>query len=99
MIVPHIALAVLAAVAPGHAEVSVVDNAFRPRTLAVGRGHAVTWRWLGRRRHDVWFEDGPARCRARLSGRCTRRFARVGSYDYFCTLHGSMTGRVRVLRR
>jgi plastocyanin len=99
VIVPHIALAVLAVAAPGHSEVSIVDNAFRPRTLVVGRARPFPGRWWGRRRHDVWFEDGPARCRARLSGRCTRRFARVGSYDYFCTLHGSMTGRVRVLRR
>jgi plastocyanin len=93
------ALAVLASVAPGPAEVAVVDNAFRPRTLTVKRHRAVTWRWSGRRRHDVWFEAGPARCRPRLSGRCTRRFRRVGRYDYFCTFHGSMTGRVRVLRR
>jgi plastocyanin len=94
-----IALAVLAVAAPGHAEVSIVDDAFRPRTLAVRRGRPVTWRWLGRRRHDVWFESGPPRCRLRISGTCTRRFARAGSYDYFCTRHGSMTGRVRVLRR
>jgi plastocyanin len=99
MIVPHIALAVLAVAAPGHSEVSIVDNAFRPRTLAVRRGRPVTWRWLGRRRHDVWFEGGPPRCRPRMSGTCTRRFSRAGTYDYVCTLHGSMTGQVRVLRR
>jgi plastocyanin len=76
-----------------------VDNAFRPRTLAVRRGRPVTWRGLGRRRHDVWFEGGPPRCRPRMSGTCTRRFSRARTYDYVCTLHGSMTGQVRVLRR
>ena len=92
------ALAVLAAAAPGPAQVSIVDNAFRPRTLAVRRGRAVTWRWQGRRRHDVWFASGQSRCRARRAGSCTRRFRRAGRYEYFCTLHGSMTGLVRVRR-
>lgn len=94
------ALAVLAAAAPGTepAQISIVDNAFRPRTLAVRRGRGVTWSWQGRRRHDVWFTSGPRRCRPRRSGRCTRRFRRAGRYDYFCTLHGSMTGLVRVRR-
>ena len=98
MILPA-ALAVLAVVAPGPAQVTIVDDAFRPRTLTVSRGRAVTWRWLGRRRHDVWFAEGPARCRPRRSGTCTRRFARAGRYEYFCTLHGSMAAVVRVRRR
>jgi plastocyanin len=93
------ALTVLAVAVPGPAQVAVVDNAFRPRTLAVERGRAVLWRWSGRRRHDIWFERGPRRCTARRSGRCTRRFTRAGTFDYPCTLHGSMTGRVRVRAR
>jgi plastocyanin len=97
-VIIHAALAVVAVVAPGPAQVSIVDDAFRPRTLAVSRGRPVTWRWQGRRRHDVWFARGPARCRPRRSGSCTRRFRQVGRYEYFCTLHGSMAGVVRVRR-
>jgi plastocyanin len=85
----------LLAPAPGP-QVGVVGNAFRPRRVTVRVGRSVTWRWQGRRRHDVWFAEGPRRCRPRRSGRCTRRFSERGTFDYQCTLHGSMTGRVRV---
>jgi plastocyanin len=92
------ALAVLAVAAPAPAQVSVVDNAFKPRLVTVRPGRAVRWRWMGARRHNVWFERGPRTCRTRRSGSCTRTFQKVGTYDYFCTLHGSMAGRVRVRR-
>ena len=91
-----ILLAALAPAAP--AQVAVKDNAFRPRTVAVRAGQSVTWRWTGRNRHDVWFEDGPRRCPRKRTGKCTRRFRERGSFEYFCTLHGSMTGLVRVRR-
>ena len=88
-------LAVLSA--PG---VTVGDNWFRPRSLTVGRGAAVTWRWRGRRRHDVFFLPGPRgrprACPARRTGSCTRRFRRAGRYSYVCRLHGTMAGAVRV---
>lgn len=90
------ALAALAVAAPGPAPVAIVDNHFRPRLVTVPPGRAVRWRWAGRRRHNVWFERGPRMCPTRRSGRCTRTFHKTGAYDYFCTLHGSMTGRVRV---
>jgi len=94
-----IAAALVAAAAPG--QVAVTDHGFRPRTLAVKRGQAVTWTWTGRRRHDVFVWSGPERgrpapCRRRRAGSCTRRLPVRGTYDYACTLHGSMTGRVRV---
>ncbi len=90
-------LLTLAPAAP--AQVTVQDNSFRPRTVTVAVGRAVTWRWRGRRRHDVWFDGGRRPCPRQRSGRCTRRFRRRGSVEYFCTLHGSMTGLVRVRRR
>jgi plastocyanin len=90
-------LLTLAPAAP--AQVTVQDNAFRPRVVTVRVGRAVTWRWRGRRRHDVWFEDERRPCRRQRRGSCTRRFRRRGSVEYFCTLHGSMTGLVRVTSR
>lgn len=94
-----VALALLAAATPN--QVAIVDNAFRPGRLAVRRGEAVTWTWDGRRRHNVYFYPGskegrPLNCRKRREGRCTRRFARTGRYQYVCTLHGTMVGAVRV---
>jgi plastocyanin len=93
-------VAVLASAA-APAPAIVTDRGFRPRALAISRGRAVVWTWRGRRRHDVYFVSGPRRgrprsCGRRRSGSCTRRFRAAGTYGYVCTLHGTMTGRVRV---
>lgn len=79
--------------------VAVGDNYFRPRTPVVRVGTSVTWRWRGRRRHNVVFTSGrgrPRGCSTRRGGSCTRRFRRRGTFRYVCTLHGSMTARVTV---
>jgi plastocyanin len=91
------ALTLVTLASPG---VAVGDNWFRPRSLAIRRGTAVTWRWRGRRRHNVFFLAGPPvrprSCPARRSGSCIRRFSRAGRYKYVCTFHGTMAGAVRV---
>ena len=79
------------------------DNFYRPRSLTVAKGGTVTWRWDGRRRHDVYFTSGPRsgrprRCGAQRHGKCSRRFKKAGRYGYVCTIHGSMTGKVVVRR-
>jgi plastocyanin len=79
------------------------DNFYRPRALTVAKGATVTWRWEGRRRHDVYFTSGPRsgrprRCRAQRHGSCSRKFKKAGRYGYVCTIHGSMTGKVVVRR-
>jgi plastocyanin len=79
------------------------DNFFRPRTLTVSKGATVTWRWRGRRQHDVYFTSGPSsgrprRCGVKRHGSCTRRFRKTGRYGYVCTIHGSMTAKVVVRR-
>ena len=98
-----LALLALAAPTPGIAtsRVSIVDNAFKPRSAAVNKGSALTWAWKGHRRHNVYFYSGPRagrprNCSSRRSGTCKRRFRRAGSYGYVCTLHGTMVGSVRV---
>ena len=79
------------------------DNFYRPRALTVAKGGTVTWRWDGRRRHDVFFTSGPRSgrprpCRAQRHGNCARKFRKAGRYGYVCTIHGSMTGKVVVRR-
>ena len=79
------------------------DNFYKPRALTVAKGAKVTWRWDGRRRHDVYFVSGPRsgrprRCAAQRHGSCSRRFKKAGRYGYVCTIHGSMTGKVIVRR-
>jgi plastocyanin len=93
-------LVLIAAVPAGEASgrhVKVGDNYYRARTVHVSKGSTVTWRWAGRRRHDVYFTHGHiARCKSRRHGSCTRRFRRRGTFTYVCTLHGNMAGRVVV---
>jgi plastocyanin len=87
----------VASFAPHGASVTIGDNHFAPRKVSVGAGTSVTWAWRGSRRHDVYFIRGPARirsCPARRSGTCKRSFPRAGFYDYVCTFHGTMAGRV-----
>ena len=80
--------------------VAVRDNFFSPRSKTFSRATSVTWKWRGHRRHNVKFIKAPGakprRCGTRRSGRCTRRLRRRGTYRYVCTLHGSMTGKVRI---
>jgi plastocyanin len=104
-----LAAACLVAVAPAalgggaHAArtARVGDNYYKPRSLSVSKGGAVTWRWAGHRRHNVHFTSGPRSgrprgCRTKRRGSCTRRFRKRGRYGYVCTLHGSMTAKVVV---
>ncbi len=86
------------AVANGHgaATVTLVDVSFSPRTTDVRVGDVVAWVWNDRRvEHDVVFDDGPASPRQR-TGTWRRAFDRPGTYEYVCSLHPTMKGRVVV---
>jgi plastocyanin len=77
--------------------VRIIDNAFRPRNLAIVRGTVVRWVNRGDRSHtttsnrDVW-DSGT------LSPGDTfrRRFRRAGTFRYHCTIHTGMTGTITV---
>ena len=84
-----------AAPATGVTEVVVKDMKFAPRVIEVPAGTTVTWRFEdGDTPHDVkgdGFESEVMR-----TGTFTHTFATPGTYDYRCTLHSQMTGRVIV---
>jgi plastocyanin len=81
--------------AVGVTEVVVKDMAFSPQEIEVPAGTTVTWRFQdGDTPHDVK-GDGFASALMR-SGSFTHTFDAPGSYDYRCTLHGQMKGRVIV---
>jgi plastocyanin len=89
------------AVTAGTKTVKVGDNYYRARSVRIRRGSKVIWRWGGHRRHDVYFTSAPRgakprRCKAQRHGKCSRSFRKRGTYEYVCTLHGNMAGRVRV---
>jgi plastocyanin len=80
----------------GVTEVVAKDNTFTPPAIQVPAGATVTWRFKDRFvPHDVTgvgFGSGDPR----RSGTFTHVFDRPGSYDYRCTLHDGMDGRVVV---
>jgi len=45
--------------------------------------------------HDVVFDSGPASLQ-QSDGTWEHRFGRPGTYDYRCTIHPQMTGKVVV---
>jgi plastocyanin len=75
-------------------QVTVVDDAFAPLHLEVPVDTTVTWTWNGDRAHDV-VGDG-LDSGVQDTGTFTHTFDAPGTYDYRCTLHRGMTGRVTV---
>lgn len=81
---------------PPSADVVILrDERFLPAQLVVDAGTTLTWQWDdGRVRHDVVGEG--FRSPVMSKGRFTHRFDAPGTYDYLCTLHPRMRGRVTV---
>ena len=79
--------------------VTAAGTSFTPGTVTIARGGAVTWQISGGT-HNITFgslkpaagdipDTGPG-------GSASRTFASEGTYDYQCTRHSGMTGRVNV---
>jgi amicyanin len=93
-------LATVPGVSPGHtadATVTIDNFSFDPPALTVKAGTTVTWR----NRDDIphalaspakLFKSPPLDTDDKFSF----TFASAGSYDYFCSLHPHMTGKVVV---
>jgi plastocyanin len=77
------------------AEVVVKDMKFSPAVIEVPAGTTVTWTFQDSDTpHDVkgdGFQSAVMR-----AGTFTHTFSTPGTYDYQCTLHSQMTGRVIV---
>ena len=85
-----------AAPVTGVTEVAAKDNRFTPPAIQVTAGTTLTWSFDDRFvPHDVtgdgWTSGDP-----KSKGTFTHTFDRPGSYDYRCTLHDGMDGRVVV---
>lgn len=79
----------------GGPTVTIEDMAYAPATLTVGVGATVTWVWQdGAIAHDV---KGPGfKSKVVSEGTFSHRFTEPGTYEYLCTLHPNMTGRIEV---
>lgn len=78
-------------------DVTVRDNSFSPSALTVDAGTTVTWVWDGNSPHNVtWSGPGaPAASATQSAGTYERMFDAAGTYDYYCTIHGTPTSGMR----
>jgi plastocyanin len=82
--------------AKGVDEVTVKDMKFEPAIVEVPAGTTVTWHFRdGSVPHDVKADDFNSG-EPQRSGSFAHAFSTPGSYDYVCTVHPQMTGRVVV---
>jgi len=88
-----------AAPAPTTVVVTTPGNAFSPEEVEFAPGGTVTWQFSGTT-HNVTFKDiAPPAGNIPNSAPGTsasRTFSVEGDYDYFCTIHDGMKGRIRV---
>ena len=72
--------------------VKVADSYYGPKTLTVGRGTKVTWRWTGVLKHNVVVHTGPSffSSRSQVRGTFSHVFTRKGTYALVCTVHPKM---------
>lgn len=74
--------------------VIVDDNVFEPKTITVGVGDTVTWRFEGGSAHNVNGDDFESELMK--EGTFEHTFEDAGEYDYDCTVHPGMSGTVEV---
>ncbi|TMK38106.1 MAG: biphenyl 2,3-dioxygenase [Actinobacteria bacterium] len=83
------------AVAARSRSVILKHIAFHPRTAHIRVGGTVTWRWRdGSIVHNV--VGSGFRSPTKAMGTYTLRFRARGTYNYVCTIHPGMTGKVIV---
>lgn len=81
----------------GAGSVRMEDNRFGPATLTVRAGTTVTWVNVGRVIHTATARDGSFDSGfVQPGGRFSRRFDTPGTYEYYCTVHPEMVGRIVV---
>ncbi len=74
--------------------VIVDDNVFEPKTISVGVGDTVTWRFEGNSAHNVSGEGFASDLMK--DGEFEHAFDEAGEFDYVCTVHPGMNGTVDV---
>jgi plastocyanin len=82
----------VSALASSTKTVKVGDNYYGPKSLTVGRGTKVTWRWVGVLKHNVVVHTGPAafNSRTQVRGTYSHTLTKKGTYQLVCTIHRSM---------
>jgi plastocyanin len=78
------------------ARVRIIDFAFRPRNLAIARGTVVRWVNRGGRTHTTTSNTSLWNHTLAPDETFTRRFRRMGTFAYHCSIHPQMTGAITV---
>jgi YVTN family beta-propeller protein len=78
-------------------KISIAGFAFGPQSVTIHVGDSITWSNDDGASHTVTFKDGSAGAKSLAPGQTfTRVFDKPGTYDYFCSFHPYMTGKVIV---
>jgi len=86
--------------AMGDPKISIANFAFVPQVITIDPGESVTWSNDDGAPHQVGFKDGASGSDTLFPGKTySRTFDMPGSYEYFCTIHNYMTGRIVVRSR
>jgi plastocyanin len=92
LIVVLTGVSAVTALASSGKTVKVADSYYGPKTLTVGRGTRVTWKWTGVLKHNVVVHTGPSffSSRTQVRGTFTHVFTKKGTYALVCTVHPKM---------
>jgi plastocyanin len=87
----------------GGAKVSMKDIAFKPGSITIKKGQAVTWTNDDGVGHDVTGQGGPGgNFKSGSPGGLmqgdtfSHKFTKPGTVQYVCTVHGNMKGSIKV---
>jgi plastocyanin len=80
-------------------KVEISNFAYSPQNITVKKGTTVTWTNRDSAAHDVVEKDdkeGPKSKLLQTGETYSYTYNTVGTFEYFCTVHPSMTGTVTV---
>ena len=80
-------------------QISISGFAFSPPILEVSPGETVTWVNDDGAPHRIALKDGTASEILMPAKSYSSKFEQVGNYDYFCSIHPYMTGKIVVTER
>ena len=77
--------------------VTVGDDLYSPTTVTVPTGTTVNWNWTGIALHDLlWVApNSPTGAPLQTTGTYQRVFNATGTFEYYCSLHGTPTSGMR----
>jgi plastocyanin len=81
------------------ATIVLQNNAFQPPNAEAPTRTTVTWTNADQVPHDIKFADGQRSPVLQFGGTYQRVFDSPGTFDYECTIHLGMVGRVTVIAR